>query len=107
MELVVKVIGKAVEKDGQKFTAYTFLTAELNWYKVSGIDPKDLKKYEDKVVNATILRKFDRHYVKKDGTKGTNAVLVVENVKDATPEQIREYDKRQRELYAETLDGIN
>jgi hypothetical protein len=106
MKLTVKIIGKEVVANKQKFTNYSLLTAGGKWYKVAGIDKDELKDYINELVTIDVSRKFDKKVTTKDGREVLVPTLVIDAVYEASNQELLDYKTKQDELNASSLVDI-
>lgn len=99
MELVVTVVGKEIKQDKTSFVAYALLSATGKWYRVAGIEGKELAPFNKRVAVVSVSRKFEKEVISADGTVKMFPTLIVTEVREATDS---EYD-----TYSEALDKIN
>ncbi len=102
LKITVRVIGKEVVSRDKKFTAFSVLTAEGNWYRTAKADLKDLEKVKGEVVTLSVSRKFDKE-VSIDGEVRKYPTLVIEEINTPTDKELQQFNKRLDEINAQTL----
>lgn len=105
LRLVVKVVGKEIQTDKTKFTAFSVMTAHQNWYRTAKIDAKELEKVKGETVAIQVSRKFDKAVI-VNGEKKLYPTLVIESLEEPTIEELNEFNKTLNEYNAETLKDI-
>ena len=106
MELVVTVVGKEIKQDKSSFVAYALLSAAGNWYRVAGIEPKALEKFDRKVAVITASRKFNKEVKGDDGKMKLFPTLVVTAVREPTSEEEADYVKKLDKINSATLADV-
>lgn len=99
MELVVTVVGKEIKQDKTSFVAYALLSATGKWYRVAGIEGKELAPFNKKVAVVSVSRRFNKNVVGADGEVREFPTLVVT--------EVRKPNESEEKTYSEALDKIN
>ena len=106
MKLTVKIIGKEVVANKQKFYNYSLLTAGGKWYKPAGIDKDALSDFMGELAVIEVSRKFDKKVVTKDGREVLVPTLVIDSIYAPSDKEAKDYKTTQDALNAESLKDI-
>lgn len=106
MKLTVKVIGKEVVVNKNKFYNYSLLTSGGKWYRVAGIDKDSLYDFLGQVATVEVSRKFDKKVVTTDGREVLVPTLVVDSIVEPTNQELLNYKEIQDSINAATLKDI-
>ena len=99
MELVVTVVGKEIKQDKTSFVAYALLSATGKWYRVAGIEGKELAPFNKKVAVVSVSRRFDKDVIGAYGETRKFPTLVVT--------EVRKPNDKEEKAYSDALDKIN
>lgn len=107
MELVVTVVGKEIKQDKTSFVAYALLSATGKWYRVAGIEGKELAPFNKKVAVVSASRRFDKDVIGADGTVRKFPTLVVTSVRKPNESEEKTYSEALDKINAATLADVN
>ena len=107
MELVVTVVGKEIKQDKTSFVAYALLSATGKWYRVAGIEGKELAPFNKKVAVVSVSRRFDKDVIGADGMVRKFPTLVVTSVRKPNESEEKTYSEALDKINAATLADVN
>ena len=107
MELVVTVVGKEIKQDKTSFVAYALLSATGKWYRVAGIEGKELAPFNKSVAVVSISRRFDKDVIGADGTVRKFPTLIVTGVREPNDSEYKEYCEALDKINAATLADVD
>ena len=61
-----KLVAREVSYQKTSFTAYSLLSPHGNWYRVAGVDVKDLVLYANEIITCDLIRKYNKKVYDKE-----------------------------------------
>ena len=87
-----KLVAREVNYQKTSFTAYSLLSPHGNWYRVAGVDVKDLEPYADEIITCDLIRMYNKKvYDKETGEERLYPTLVIANIRKPSDKELQEY----------------